>query len=116
MPKRIDVDYIEDILESAERIMVYTGDMEYATFLLDKKTQDAVIRNIQILGEATKTLSEDIRQKNPQIPWRNMAGTRDKLVHDYFGVNVDIVWHIATKEIPQLILDIKNIRSAVKGS
>ena len=76
--------------------------MEYDDFLQDYKTQDAVVRNIEILGEAAKLLSDEIKRKYPNIPWKDIAGTRDKLIHNYFGVNIDIVWDIAKNEIPFL--------------
>ena len=76
--------------------------MEYDDFLKDYKTQDAVVRNIEILGEAAKLLSDDTKKKYPDIPWKDIAGTRDKLIHDYFGVNIDIVWDTAKNEIPFL--------------
>lgn len=82
--------------------MSYAAKMEYADFLQDHKTQDAVVRNIEILGEAAKLLSDEIKRNYPNIPWKDIAGTRDKLIHDYFGVNIDIVWDIAKNEIPFL--------------
>lgn len=68
-----------------------------------------MIRNIEILGEAAKLLSDETKEKYPNIHWKDIAGTRDKLIHDYFGVNIDIVWDIAKNEIPLLSAQIKNI-------
>lgn len=109
MSERNDIDLIQDIAESVARISLYTLNMEYEEFRKDKKTQDAVIRNIEIMGEATKKLSEDMRKDNPNIPWKNIAGTRDKLIHSYFGVNIDIIWSIVQIEIPSLLPKIERI-------
>lgn len=109
MSERNDIDLIRDIAESVARISLYTLNMEYEEFRKDKKTQDAVIRNIEIMGEATKKLSEDMRKDNPNIPWKNIAGTRDKLIHNYFGVNIDIIWSIVQIEIPSLLPKIERI-------
>ncbi|MEA2013579.1 MAG: HepT-like ribonuclease domain-containing protein [Verrucomicrobiota bacterium] len=67
------------------------------------------MRNIEILGEATKLLSKKIREQNPEILWKNIAGTRDKLIHNYFGVNVDIVWNILKEDLPKLKIKIGNV-------
>jgi uncharacterized protein with HEPN domain len=94
MSKRSNTDYLQDIKESIGRIIVYSENLDYIRFKEDLKTQDAVIRNIEIMGEAVKSLTEDITAAYPNIPWKSIAGTRDKLIHDYFGVNIDIVWDI----------------------
>ncbi len=107
MSKRKDADLIRNINESIERIISYTRDIEYDDFSRDHKTQDAVIRNIEIMGEATKSLSEKAKTENADIPWKSIAGTRDKLIHDYFGVNIDIVWNIVKQDIPDLLLKIR---------
>jgi uncharacterized protein with HEPN domain len=101
MPKRRDSDFLRDILEAAHRIGRYTEGMNYEAFLRDTKTQDAVIRNLEIVGEATKNLSAEVREEHHEVPWRGMAGLRDRLIHDYFGINLDIVWQIVTDELPQ---------------
>lgn len=109
MSKRKDTTVIQDIKEAIDRIILYTSSMEYDDFLHDYKTQDAVIRNIEILGEAAKLLSDETKEKYPNIPWKDIAGTRDKLIHDYFGVNIDIVWYIAKNEILSLYAQFKDI-------
>jgi len=114
MSKRKDIDLIRDISESIERIISYTNNIEYKNFESDYKTQDAVIRNIEIMGEAVKLLSEKTKKDNTDIPWRNIAGTRDKLIHDYFGVNIDIVWDIVKEDIPSLLSKIKIIYQCMK--
>ena len=101
MFKRTDGDLLSDIREAIHRITTYVTGMSYETFVGDIKTQDAVIRNLEIIGEATKNLSEQLRTEYADVPWKSMAGVRDRLVHHYFGVNLDIVWQIAAMELPQ---------------
>jgi uncharacterized protein with HEPN domain len=109
MSERTDKDLLNDIQEAAHRIAAYIAAMPYEAFLGDTKTQDAVVRNLEIIGEATKNLSAELRAKYPDIPWRSMAGVRDRLIHDYFGVNLDIVWHIVTVELPDVASRIEEI-------
>ncbi|MFZ4629506.1 MAG: DUF86 domain-containing protein [Blastocatellia bacterium] len=104
MSNRSDADLLNDIREAIDRIQSYIGAGNYADFLGDIKTQDAVIRNIEILGEAAKLVSEEVRATYPSIPWRSMAGMRNRLVHDYFGVNLDIVWQVSVIELPKIAL------------
>lgn len=114
MSKRKDIDLIQDINECITRIKSYTESLDYSSFAGDFKTQDAVVRNLEIIGEAAKSLSDEIKKNYPEIPWRNISGTRDKLIHDYFGVNIDIVWNIAKKEIPNLLPIIGSIMNDIK--
>jgi uncharacterized protein with HEPN domain len=100
MSKRSDRDFLVDIQEAIRRITIYTTGITYETFLADIKTQDAVVRNLEIMGEATKSLSITLRARYPLLPWKGMAGVRDRLIHHYFGVNFDIVWPIVTLELP----------------
>ena len=83
--------------------------MSYDAFFKDIKTQGAVLRNIEIIGEAAKGVSEELRAKIPHIPWKNMAGMRDRLIHHYFGVNLDIVWQVISTELPELVPELENI-------
>lgn len=108
MSKREDAVILQDINEAIERILSYTANMNYNDFGKDHKTQDAVIRNLEILGEAAKLLSDETKQKYSNIPWKDIAGTRDKLIHDYFGVNIDIVWDIAKNELPALSVQLRD--------
>ncbi len=109
MSERGDKEFLSDILESIRRIELYIERMDYGEFLKDIRTQDAVVRNLEIIGEATKRLSEDLRERNPGIPWKNMAKVRDRLIHAYFGINYDVVWQIATNEIPEIKPGIEKI-------
>lgn len=102
MSERTPSELIEDIIEAINRIMTYIDNLTYNEFLNDLKTQDAIVRNIEIIGEAVKKIPHHIRQKYPRIPWKEIAGTRDKLIHDYFGVNFDIVWAIIKNDLPKL--------------
>ncbi len=113
MSKRRDVDWLQDIIEAITRIRHYTAEMTFTAFLEDLKTQDAVIRNLEIIGEATKQLSPNLRAQHDHIPWRNMAGMRDKLIHDYFGVNFDVVWEVISEDLPRLAFQLPTILNSI---
>ncbi len=110
MSERTDSDFLDHIAEAARRASSYTKEMTNEDFFEDIKTQDAVIRNIEIIGEATKNLSDEIRNRYPEIPWKELAGMRDRLIHQYFGVNLDIVWNVTKDELPEILLKIKEIQ------
>ena len=93
--------YFHHILDAIERIRSYTSAGPDA-FRQDLKTQDAVIRNLQIIGEASKRVSPETRTAHPEIPWKDMTGMRDRIVHDYFGVSLDIVWDVVENHLPPL--------------
>lgn len=101
--------FIQDMLEAARRILDYTRGMAYANFRQDYKTQDAVLRNLEVLGEAAKNVPDDVYGQYPGLPWKEMAGTRDRLIHHYFGVNLDIVWGIIELELPGVVAELKTI-------
>jgi uncharacterized protein with HEPN domain len=88
---------------SAERALAYCSGIDLNAFLNSTLIQDAVVRNIEILGEACKSISPSIKQKYPDFAWKNIAGMRDKLIHDYFGVNVDIVWEVVVNDLPTVL-------------
>lgn len=106
-----DKDFLHDILDAMERVITYTANFSYEQFLADSKPQDAVLRNIEIMGEAAKKLSTTLKEAHSDIPWRDMAGMRGRVIHHYFGVNLDIVWNIRQTQIPQLIPKITAILS-----
>lgn len=94
--------FIEHILFCIRKIQDYTGNLTEKDFKNNELIQDAVIRNIEIIGEATKKISKDLKSQYPDIPWKEMSGMRDKLIHDYFGVDVDVVWKTVNDDIPFL--------------
>jgi uncharacterized protein with HEPN domain len=102
-PERIYVDYLRDIRDHAQKAVDFMQGVSGDDFLRDEKTVFAVIRALEVVGEATKKIPDELRNKYPVIPWREMAGMRDKLVHDYFGVNLMVVWKTATEDMPLLI-------------
>jgi uncharacterized protein with HEPN domain len=115
MSKRKDQDSLNDIREAMQRIATYTKGMSYKRFMKDIKTQDAVVRNLEVIGEATKNLSSPLRKAYPQIPWKDLAGVRDKMIHHYFGISYEIVWKIAREELPGLLPQLEAILKAEPG-
>ena len=98
---------MDDILDAINSIEEYTSGLTFEAFAKDKKTVDAVIRNFEIIGEATKHIPEKIRKEHPKVPWNYMAGMRDRLIHGYFGVKLDVIWKTIKERLPEVKLLIK---------
>lgn len=109
MKKKNERFFLYDIKIALEKILRYTEDMTFKTFISDDKTKDAVERNFEIIGEAVKNLPEEFRNKYPQIPFKQVAGMRDKLIHDYFGIDYEIVWKTIKDKLPEFREAIENI-------
>ena len=101
--------YLEDICTSMLRIQEYISDHTLDSFQQDYKTVDAVIRNFEIIGEATKNLPDTVKDKYPDVPWKEMYRLRNRVSHNYFGVDYQIIWHIATDYLPENLRQITEI-------
>jgi hypothetical protein len=115
MPKRDIFLYINDIYSSCNKILKYTERYSPIKLKKDEKTIDAVARNLEIIGEAVKSLPPEFRKKYPNIPWKEITGMRNKVVHEYFGIDQEILWATIQKDIPTLKKEISKIRKDFKG-
>lgn len=107
---RRDTDILlEDMLLAIDKALKYTKDLDFKQFTEDDKTIDAVTRNIEIVGEASTKLSEDLKQQYPGIDWKRIKGMRNRIVHDYFGVDMGIVWEVISNHLPLLKKQIEAI-------
>ena len=109
MPKREDQLLMKDIAEAGNKIFTYTKGFQYDEFVLSSITIDAVIRNFEVIGEAAKLISEETKMNHPEIEWRRMAQFRDVLIHDYFGIEYEIVWDVIQNHLPQNIEFVETI-------
>jgi uncharacterized protein with HEPN domain len=94
--------YIKDIVDAITKTQEFTIDMSFEGFVKDDKTASAVVRKIEIIGEAVKQLPSEVKDRFPEIPWASMAKSRDKMIHFYHGIDYEIVWEIIKKELPPL--------------
>ena len=109
MSKRVPHLLVEDRIDSANKILVYTENLTFEAFIEDSKTIDAVIRNFEIIGEAANRLPEEFKDKYPHIDWHRMRGFRNRIVHDYFGIDYGIVWEIKATFLPTLISSLNRL-------
>ena len=109
MSKRSSNLLLLDMKEAAEKILKYTKGLSFEDFLTDDKTIDAVVRNFEIIGEASLRIDEDFRLENPQIEWKKLRGFRNRIVHDYFGIDYEIVWSILTEDLEELVFQLDQL-------
>ena len=101
MPREFKA-YLKDILRAINKINKYTENISFEEFRNNELIQDGVVRNLEIIGEATKNIPESIKKDNPDIEWRKIAGLRDILIHVYFGIDTEIIWDIVKNKVPEL--------------
>jgi uncharacterized protein with HEPN domain len=99
-PRREFIDYLRDIVDAIDKIERFTAGMSFADFVADDKTSFAVLRALEIIGEAAKKVPDSVRSRYSEVPWREMTGLRDKLIHEYFGVNLEVVWKTLQEDLP----------------
>jgi|SRR3989344_894771 len=102
--------YLADIKDAIGKIESYTKKMAFSDFSRDGKTIDAVVRNLEVIGEAVKNIPKTARDKNPHLPWGKIIGMRNKISHEYFGVDLDIIWQTIKTDLPELKQAIKKIK------
>ena len=104
--------FLDDIKTACEKILRYTRNMTFEQFTVDVKTFDAVVRNLEIIGEASKNIPEEVRQQHPEIDWRKMAGLRDIVAHEYFGIDEEVLWDIVESRIADLLERVREMPDA----
>lgn len=109
MSKRGIVPSLKDILEATDRIQRYVGTITLAEFLANSEKQDAVVRNLEIIGEAVRNIPPEFRKKHSDIAWSQIAGFRDRLIHQYFGVNWTILWDVVQEKLPTLRRQVEDL-------
>ncbi|OYT54433.1 MAG: hypothetical protein B6U72_02615 [Candidatus Altiarchaeales archaeon ex4484_2] len=114
MKKRNHRLFIEDILESMNKIRAYTKNMDYNQFHQNNMAVDAVLRNLEVIGEAAKNIPDPIKEKHPNIPWKKMVGLRNIAIHEYFGIDLTIIWEITTKNLPETKPEIEEMLGNLK--
>jgi len=107
---------IEDILESISKIHRYLEGSTFEQFVADERTVDAVVRNFGIIGEAVLHVPEEIRLAHPELPWPQMRGLRNLLIHEYFGISLEILWDTAQKDLPPLVSPLRRILEITPGT
>jgi uncharacterized protein with HEPN domain len=109
MPKRDSSLLIEDMLEAARKILTYTQGQTFDDFMSDTKTIDAVARNFEVIGEAASRLPSDFKENLKDISWTRISGLRNRIIHEYFGIDYEVVWNIRNNFLPELIEKLQNL-------
>ncbi|MCX7997939.1 MAG: DUF86 domain-containing protein [Leptospiraceae bacterium] len=106
--------FIADIIEAINRIETYTNECSFENFQKDIKTQDAVIKNLEVIGEASNKIPTVIKEKYLEIPWKEISGLRNHLIHAYFTIDFNIIWNIIQQELPKLKIEFEKIRNDIQ--
>lgn len=101
--------FVKDILDAIDKIEEFIGNMEYGEFIQDDKTSTAVVKKIEIIGEAIKNIPRDVRVKYKVIPWKDIVGMRNKITHAYFGIDYEIVWNVVKEKLPALKIQVEQV-------
>lgn len=109
MSERDHVLLLQNMLDAARKIRRYTGNMTFDDFLADEKTIDAVVRNFEIIGEAANRVDPDVKEQYPEIEWKRIRGFKNRIVHDYFGIDYEIVWSIIANDLDNLIHQLEDL-------
>lgn len=116
MSKRDTLLLLEDMLHAAQKIKRYTLDLDFDSFISDEKTLDAVVRNFEVIGEAANRIDQEFRDENPEIEWKRIRGFRNRIVHEYFGIDYEIVWEIIENYLDELINWLETILDSNRDS
>ena len=104
--------YIDDMIRFAEKVKVYTAGMDQPSFVASGLVYDATLRNLELIGEAATRLPEAVRAAHPQVPWRLVVATRNRLIHGYLGIDNDTLWSIVVSDVPALLSELRAVKSA----
>lgn len=105
--------YVDDMIEACQRVVQYSAGLDRDGLNAGTMITDAIVRNLEILGEAAKSVPADVRTREPDIPWRRIAGLRDVLSHAYFSIDLDIVWNVISVEVPNLLPQLRRLRTTL---
>jgi uncharacterized protein with HEPN domain len=105
--------YLDDMIGSAEKVMLYTDGLDQERFVASGLNYDATIRNLELIGEAATNIPDEVRAQHPQIPWRLVIATRNRLIHGYLGIDNDTLWSIIQQNIPELLEQLQRLKSGL---
>lgn len=107
--------YLDDMIGFAEKVQAYTEGLDHASFVASGLNYDATVRNLELIGEAATNVPDEIRQKYPQIPWRLLVATRNKLIHGYLGIDNDTLWSIVQTDVPALLAELHKLTRTLQN-
>jgi len=115
-PKRIHTGYLRDIVEYADKATRFVHGLDFETFRMDEQKTLAVVRALEVIGEAARHIPKTLRDKYPDIPWKRVVGMRDKVIHDYFGVDLEVVWKTLQDDLPPLVGRVKQMLADLESA